>query len=232
MFRAPDARRFVSASLIIGVAFVIFGMSFGVLAVTADASVAQATVMSLLVFTGASQMSAVSVFASGGTAASALGGAALLSGRNAVYGLALAPVLRRSSLPVRLLGAQWVIDETTALVTAEDNDETRRMAFWISAPILYASWCGGTFIGAVIGSNINPSDFGLDAAFPVMFTAMVAPHLRTVAGRRAAFFGAGAAVLLAPFMPIGLPILISAFGMLFGISPAEPIDTNVSDGAP
>ena len=71
MFRAPDARRFVSASLIIGVAFVIFGMSFGVLAVTADASIAQATVMSLLVFTGASQMSAVSVIAAGGTAASA-----------------------------------------------------------------------------------------------------------------------------------------------------------------
>lgn len=232
VFRAPDARRFISASLVIGVAFVIFGMSFGVVAVSADLSVAQATVMSLLVFTGASQMSAVSVIASGGTAASALGGAALLAGRNAVYGLALAPVLRASSLPTRLLGAQWVIDETTALVSAEDKEETRRTAFWISAPILYASWCGGTFIGAVIGSNINPNDFGLDAAFPVMFIAMLAPHLRTHAGKRAALFGAVAAVVLAPVMPIGLPILISAFGMLFGITPAEPTTNNVSDGAP
>lgn len=232
VFRAPDARRFISASLVIGVAFVIFGMSFGVVAVSADLSVAQATVMSLLVFTGASQMSAVSVIASGGTAASALGGAALLAGRNAVYGLALAPVLRTSPLPTRLLGAQWVIDETTALVSAEDKEETRRAAFWISAPILYASWCGGTFIGAVIGSNINPNDFGLDAAFPVMFIAMLAPHLRTQAGKRAALFGAVAAVVLAPVMPIGLPILISAFGMLFGITPAESTTNNVSDGAP
>lgn len=232
MFRAPDARRFVSASLIIGVAFIIFGMSFGVLAVSAEASVAQATVMSLLVFTGASQLSAVSVFASGGTAASALGGAALLAGRNAVYGLALSPVLRKSSLPVRLLGAQWVIDETTALVAAEDNEASRHTAFWVSAPILYASWCGGSFLGAVIGSNIDPKDFGLDAAFPVMFIAMLAPHLRTTAGRRAAVFGAIAAVALAPFMPIGLPILISAFGMLFGLAPAQPITNDVSDGAP
>ena len=232
MFRAPDARRFVSASLIIGVAFVIFGMSFGVLAVSAEASVAQATVMSLLVFTGASQLSAVSVFASGGTAASALGGAALLAGRNAVYGLALSPVLRKSSLPVRLLGAQWVIDETTALVAAEDNEESRHTAFWVSAPILYASWCGGSFLGAVIGSNIDPKDFGLDAAFPVMFIAMLAPHLRTTAGRRAAVFGAVAAVALAPFMPIGLPILISAFGMLFGLAPAQLPVNDASDGAP
>jgi len=232
VFRAPDARRFVSASLIIGVAFVIFGMSFGVLAVSAEASVAQATVMSLLVFTGASQLSAVSVFASGGTAASALGGAALLAGRNAVYGLALSPVLRKSSLPIRLLGAQWVIDETTALVAAEDNESARHTAFWVSAPILYASWCGGSFLGAVIGSNIDPKDFGLDAAFPVMFIAMLAPHLRTTAGRRAAVFGAIAAVALAPIMPIGLPILISAFGMLFGLAPAQLPVNDVSDGAP
>lgn len=207
-------------------------MSFGVLAVTADATVAQATVMSLLVFTGASQMSAVSVFASGGSAASALGGAVLLAGRNAVYGLALSSVLRRSPLVVRLIGAQWVIDETTALVTAEESELSRRTAFWVSAPILYASWCGGTFLGAIIGSNINPNDFGLDAAFPVMFIAMLAPHLRTTAGRRAAVFGAIAAVALAPVLPIGLPILISAFGMLFGIPQQEPTHADITDGAP
>lgn len=220
-FRAPDAKRFVSASLMIGVAFIVFGMSFGVLAVSAGASVAQACAMSLLVFTGASQMSAVSVIASGGTMASAFGGAVLLSGRNAVYGLAMSPVLKNAKLPSRLLGAQWVIDETTALVSAETDPTTRRTAFWISGVILYASWNIGTLIGALIGSSINPSDFGLDAAFPVMFTAMLAPHLRTKNGKKAALVGAIAAVALAPFMPIGLPILVSALGMLFGLSPEK-----------
>ena len=194
-FRAPRARRFISASLMIGVAFIIFGLSFGVLAVSAGASVLQACAMSLLVFTGASQMSAVSVIATGGSAASAFGGAVLLSGRNAVYGLAMAPVLRGGSLPSRLLGAQWVIDETTAVVSAETDPVTRRTAFWISGAILYACWNIGTFLGALLGSSINPSDFGLDVAFPVMFTAMVASHLKTKQGRLAAAFGAVAAVL-------------------------------------
>ena len=231
-FRAPDARRFVSASLMIGIAFVIFGASFGVLSVSAGASVAQSCAMSLLVFTGASQMSAVSVLASGGTVASAFGGAVLLSGRNAVYGLAMSPVLKEGSLASRLLGAQWVIDETTAIVSAETDPTTRRTAFWISGAILYASWNIGTLLGALVGSSINPSDFGLDAAFPVMFTAMIAPHLRTSSGRKAALFGAVAAVALAPFMPIGLPILVSALGMLFGISPASSEQTMTTDGAP
>jgi predicted branched-subunit amino acid permease len=84
---------------------------------------------------------------------------------------------------------------------------------------LYACWNLGTLLGALLGSSINPSDFGLDVAFPVMFTAMVASHLQTKQGRRAAIFGAIAAVALAPFMPIGLPILVSAFGMLFGLAP-------------
>ena len=224
-FRAPHARRFVSASLMIGVAFVIFGLSFGVLAVSAGASVLQACAMSLLIFTGASQMSAVSVIATGGSAASAFGGAVLLSGRNAVYGLAMAPILRGGSLPSRLLGAQWVIDETTAVVSAETDPATRRTAFWISGVILYASWNIGTFLGALLGSSINPSDFGLDVAFPVMFTAMVASHLKTKQGRLAAAFGAVAAVALAPFMPIGLPILVSAFGMLFGLAPQQTTTT-------
>ena len=231
-FRAPDARRFISASLMIGIAFVVFGASFGVLSVSAGASVAQSCAMSLLVFTGASQMSAVSVLSSGGSVASAFGGAVLLSGRNAVYGLAMSPVLKQGSLASRLLGAQWVIDETTAVVSAETDPATRRTAFWISGAILYASWNIGTLLGALVGSSINPSDFGLDSAFPVMFTAMIAPHLRTSTGRKAALFGAVAAVALAPFMPIGLPILVSALGMLFGISPASGEQTVTTDGAP
>ena len=231
-FRAPDARRFISASLMIGIAFVVFGASFGVLSVSAGASVAQSCAMSLLVFTGASQMSAVSVIASGGSVASAFGGAVLLSGRNAVYGLAMSPVLKQGNLASRLLGAQWVIDETTAVVSAETDPATRRTAFWISGAILYASWNIGTLLGALVGSSINPSDFGLDAAFPVMFTAMIAPHLRTSTGRKAALFGAVAAVALAPFMPIGLPILISALGMLFGISPNSDKSNAMTDGAP
>ena len=188
--------------------------------------------MSLLVFTGASQMSAVSVIASGGSVASAFGGAVLLSGRNAVYGLAMSPVLKQGSFASRLLGAQWVIDETTAVVSAETDPATRRTAFWISGAILYASWNIGTLLGALVGSSINPSDFGLDAAFPVMFTAMIAPHLRTSSGRKAALFGAVTAVALAPFMPIGLPILVSALGMLFGISPTSDESTAMTDGAP
>ena len=231
-FAAPEAARIARASLVIGVAFVVFGASFGVLAVSAGASVAQACALSLLAFTGASQMSAVSVIASGGSAASAMGGAVLLAARNTVYGLALAREVQGTWV-TRIVGAQWVIDETTALVSAERDPASRRVAFWVSAPILYAAWNLGTLVGTLAGGSIDPETFGLDAAFPVMFAVMVAPHLRTRAGRRAALFGGIATVALAPVLPVGLPILVASLGMLFGLRPdvtSTPLAS--TDGAP
>jgi len=70
---APD--RTLSGAAGIGIAVGVYGISFGVLAVAAGLSAAQACVMSMLVFTGASQFAFVGVLAGGG--------GALASGSNA-----------------------------------------------------------------------------------------------------------------------------------------------------
>ena len=77
----------------IGIAVGVYGVSFGVLAVAAGLSPAQACVMSMLVFTGASQFAFVGVLAGGGGALAAIGPAVVLALRNAAYGLSLAPIL-------------------------------------------------------------------------------------------------------------------------------------------
>jgi predicted branched-subunit amino acid permease len=74
-------------------------------------------------------------------------------------------------------------------------------------------------IGALAGSSIDPETFGLDAAFPVVFVAMVAPHLATRSGRRAALIGAAVTIVLTPFLPVGLPILLSSVGVFVGLLP-------------
>ncbi|MGH2477704.1 MAG: AzlC family ABC transporter permease, partial [Candidatus Limnocylindrales bacterium] len=88
----PSVRR---DAWVLGVAVGLFGTSFGVLATTAGLSVAQTCVMSLVVFTGASQFAVVGILATGGSLASAFGSALLLAARNAAYGVAMAPTLFR-----------------------------------------------------------------------------------------------------------------------------------------
>ncbi|MCX6527351.1 MAG: AzlC family ABC transporter permease [Actinobacteria bacterium] len=77
-----DVRPIISSALVISVAVGVFAVSFGVVSVASGASVMQTCALSLFVFTGASQFSAVSVIAAGGSVASALGGALLLAARN------------------------------------------------------------------------------------------------------------------------------------------------------
>ena len=215
-WRDPRLRPVVVASLTLGSAVGVFGFVFGVAAVSAGASVLQACAMSLLVFTGASQFSAVGVIAAGGSTASALGGALLLAARNGVYGLAMA---RRLPGPIgrRLIAAQLTIDESTAMSAAQPDPDAQRAAFWITGISVYVFWNLATLLGALVGTAIDPTTFGLDAAFPAGFVAMLWPLLRDRRGRVAAAGGAVICVALIPFLPVGVPILCAALAVLVGV---------------
>ena len=78
----PELRRVVVSSLTLGAAVGVFALSFGVASVSAGASVWQTCALSLFVFTGASQFSAMSVVGAGGSLVAAFGGAVLLAARN------------------------------------------------------------------------------------------------------------------------------------------------------
>lgn len=220
---AAERKRVINASLTLGGAVGITALSFGIAAVSAGASVWQACALSFFTFTGASQFSAMSVVGAGGSMGAAFGGAALLAVRNFVYGLALAGRVandeqgRKLPLLQRLVAAQFVIDETTAMTTAESTPRLARTAFWVTALSLFVTWNLGTLIGALAGSFLDTQAFGFDAAFPAAFTAMLAPHLRTSRGKLAAITGAVVVVALTPFVPVGIPILVAVVGVMFGV---------------
>jgi 4-azaleucine resistance transporter AzlC len=209
-------RPVITASFTLALAVGVFGISFGVGAVSAGASVVQTCAMSLLVFTGASQFSAVSVIGAGGSTASALGGSLLLAARNGVYGLTLS---RRLTGPLgqRLVAAQLTTDESTAMSAAQSEPDQQRAAFWITGVSLYLFWNLGTLLGAFAGSAIDPEKFGLDAAFPAAYVAMLLPLLRDRRGRLAALLGGLICLVLIPFVPVGIPILCASLAVLVGV---------------
>ena len=221
-----DARKqVVNASLTLGAAVGVTALSFGLAAVSAGASVWQACTLSFFTFTGASQFSAMSVVGAGGSPAAAFGGAALLAVRNFVYGLVLAGRVahddegRRFSLGRRLVAAHFVIDETTAMTTAQSSPRLARTAFWVTALSLFITWNLGTLVGALAGSVLDTRALGFDAAFPAAFLAMLPAHLRTSRGRAAAVTGAVMCLALTPFVPVGVAILVAVVGILFGVRP-------------
>ena len=206
--RDPIVRNAVS----IGVATGVYAVSFGVLSVAAGFSVVQTCVMSLVCFTGASQLTFAAVIGAGGGIAGALPPALLLASRNAVYALSLKGVLT-GSVPKRALRAQGVIDETTAMAHAQTTLAAKRRAFDLTAVCLFTAWNLGTLAGALAGNGLgNPRDYGLDAVFPAVFLALLAPQLRGPDAMRAAVAGALIALALVTVTPAGVPIIASAVG--------------------
>ena len=194
----------------------VFGVSFGVGSVAAGGSILQTCALSLLVFTGASQFSAVSVVGAGGSLGSALGGALLLAARNGVYGLAMSRRIE-GRLLARLVAAHLTIDETTAMSMGQTDPRAQRVAFWFTGVTLYVFWNVGTLLGALAGSAIDTTTYGLDAAFPAGFVAMVWPLLSDRRSRQAAILGGLICLVAIPVTAIGVPILLSALAVLVGL---------------
>ncbi len=202
------------AGILIGVTVGLVGITFGVLARSAGLSVAKACTMSLLVFTGASQFAAVGVVGSGGSALAALGAAVLLAARNTLYGPVVGRAVR-GPLWSRLVQSQLVIDESAGLAAAQPDARSARRGFLAAGLGVFAFWNLGTLLGALGGDVLGDTDrFGLDAAFPACFLALLAPHLRTLPGRVAALLAGAIAVLAIPFVPVGVPILLGALAIV------------------
>jgi 4-azaleucine resistance transporter AzlC len=224
---ATTVRRTASGTLSgaagIGVAVGVYGVSFGVLAVAAGMSPAQACVMSMLVFTGASQFAFVGVLAGGGGALAAMGPAVMLALRNAAYGLSLAPILP-GRLRDRAIVAHLVIDESTAMARAQDDPGAARRAFLATGVSVWLCWSAGTLAGALLGGGLgDPRTLGLDAMFPAAFLALVAPQLRRPGAFVAAIAGAVIAVAVLPFAPAGLPVIAALAGVVPGVLVARGV---------
>ncbi|MFE9449874.1 AzlC family ABC transporter permease [Streptomyces sp. NPDC006739] len=205
----PDAA-VVRDALGVGIAVGLSGFAFGVTSAGSGLGLLQTCALSLLVFTGASQFALVGALAAGGNPLTAAAGAFFLGVRNAFYGLRLSQLL---ALPraVRPFAAQWVIDETTAVAVAQPTRRAARVGFTVTGISLYLLWNLTTLLGALGAKALGDTDaWGLDAAGPAVFLALLAPMVKTVTERAVA----GLAVLLGlgllPVLPAGVPVLAAA----------------------
>ncbi len=210
----PTLPSYVPTAFAVSVTTGIYGISFGALAVAAGLSIGQACALSALMFTGGSQFAAVAVIGAGGSLATAATNALLLGARNTAYGFVNVPILRRIPVLQRVIAAHLVIDETTAVAAAQDDESHRLGAFLWTGIMLWACWNLGTLGGALAGDQLgNPERWGLDAMFPAAFVALLAPQLRQPGAIAAAIAGGCIALALVPIAPVGIPVLASVLGL-------------------
>jgi len=209
-----------STSVSVGVAVGLYGISFGALSSVAGLDLWQTMALSLLMFSGASQFAFVGVVAAGGAASlpGAIVSSWLLGVRNGFYAIRMAPLLEVRGAK-RLVAAQLTIDESTGVALSRQDSTESRIGFWWTGVAVYVFWNAMTFVGALVGQQIgDPSQWGLDAVAAASFVGLVWPRLVDLASRTIAGVAFIVAVLASPFVPSGIPVLLSGlFGVVIAI---------------
>jgi predicted branched-subunit amino acid permease len=213
--RLAPYRAGLKAGVGFGLAALLLGVSFGVLAEPLMGPVAP-VVMSAVLFSGAAQFGSTAVLAAGGDAVTAIAAGTMLNARFLPMGVAAAPALRGSQLR-RAVEGQAVVDASWALAVQHDGGFDRELLIGATIP-QYPAWVAGTVIGVLGGGVLgDPAALGLDALFPAFFLGLLAAELGRPHALAVALLGGAIALALTPVLPPGLPVLLASAASLIGL---------------
>ena len=208
----PIKRLVLRDSLAVAIPVGTYGAAFGAASIASGFSVFQTCLLSLLLFSGASQFAVVGVMGAGGSALSAIATGSLLGLRNGLYGLRMAPLLKLRGAK-KVIGAQITIDESTGVALNQEarGRQASAYGFWATGIGVYIFWNLFTLIGALGAQSIgDPSAWGLDAAVPAAFLGLVWPRLTDKKTKLVALLAGALALVLIPIAPAGVPIISTA----------------------
>lgn len=208
----PIKRLVLRDSLAVAIPVGTYGAAFGASSIASGFSVFQTCLLSLLLFSGASQFAVVGVMGAGGSALSAIATGSLLGLRNGLYGLRMAPLLKLRGAK-KVIGAQITIDESTGVALNQEarGRQASAYGFWATGIGVYIFWNLFTLIGALGAQSIgDPSAWGLDAAVPAAFLGLVWPRLTDKKTKLVALLAGALALVLIPIAPAGVPIISTA----------------------
>lgn len=195
--------------------YVPVGFSFGVVAQQAGLSWAEALLMSLVVFAGASQFAAVALLSQAAGVAAVVGTTFLVNLRHMLYGAALAPRLRESRASRLAPAAFWLTDEVFAVAQARLEEVPRPLPYVLGLEAAaYSSWALGTVLGALAGAALAAvGRFGLEYALVAMLLAILVLQVGKERWRRdvaVAVVAGGLSLGLALAGVKGLNVLVAA----------------------
>lgn len=167
------------AALPICLGYLPVGLAFGMLAREAGLAPWQAAAMSVLVFAGSAQFTALLLLGHGAGVASVVSTTFVVNLRHLLMSSAIAPYLRRSGGGFLALFGHGVTDETFAvnLTRFRDGEWSAGRAAtvnWVSQ----AAWAGSSAVGALAGQLVPRGALGIDYALPAMFLCLLVLQVR------------------------------------------------------
>ncbi len=211
---APDFSQGVidSGPLLLGI--VPFGITCGIMGLTAGLTGLETVLMSFVVFAGASQFIAITMIGAGITGWGVIVLTTLLVNlRHLLMGVSLAPYLMRQPVTHQALLSFLLTDESYAMTVSRIAQNGYSAPYQLGVSIsVYLSWGLATGAGVVAGSYIpDPLAWGLDFAMPATFLVLLLPRLIDKISLAVCLVAGLTAILGAAYLP-GKWYMIAACG--------------------
>lgn len=200
-----------SSPLLVGV--IPFGVIWGAVCVSSGVPEWGASVMSLIVFAGASQLVAVQLMAQHATLAVVIGTALVINARMFMYSASLAPHFKGMSPLKKAFLSYGLTDQAYAMSISRfnraDGGTVDKAVYYLgSAVLMWTAFNLSTVAGAYLGAFI-PSGGDLGFAIPLTFIALVIPAVTDRPSLLAAVVAAVVAYFADP-LPYNLGLIIAA----------------------
>ena len=219
----------------LGIGTFVYGLAFGLVARQASISVAEAFLMSAVVYSGSAQLAAVSIISQSTPWTSAnlwliAFTIMIVNARYVLYGAAMRPWLASVS-PLKSYGSLFILGDGNWVLSMKAHADGERDAGFVlgSGLAMFIPWLAGTLVGASVGSLMpNPKALGLDFLL-VAFSAAAAVAMSksrndvwTVAA------AAATALAVQQIVPGGWPIVAAGIvGAIVGYLRWKPVGSSV-----
>lgn len=167
-----------SGPILLGV--IPFGITCGVMGLTAGLTSLETIMMSLLVFAGASQFIAITMLGAGISSFGLIVFTTMLVNlRHMLMGASLAKYMIKQSASRQVLLSFLLTDEAYAVTSSRIHQDSYSADYQFGVSIsLYITWALSTIAGVLVGSYIpDPLAWGLDFAMPATFLVLLFPRL-------------------------------------------------------
>ena len=227
----------IIATMPLAIAVIPWGILTGALAIQTGMSAWQAQCMSLLVFAGAAQLSAMTLMASAASYGAILGSTFVISSRHLLYSIVFREHVQTLPFRWRVAIGFLLTDEMFAVSEAHTRQTSNFSPIYalVSGAAFYAVWNMATLIGIVVGESLQDLEsLGLDFAIAATFIAMTFGELRRFPVLLAIIGSGVSAVLIQPILHDAYIIIAALLGMIAAYfadgSSASQVGLNKSEG--
>lgn len=171
-----ELRQGINDSIPIVLGYLPLGLAFGVLANEAGMSIIQATMMSVLCFTGAGQYIAIGIMQAGGAVFTVIMANVLVNLRYLLFSTSQVPYLKgRIPTAIGSLLTYGLTDETYAVSMKRYQNHPPTASYIAGLNLTsHIGWIFSTLLGAIMGGYIGNTDrLGLNFTLPAMYICLM-----------------------------------------------------------